>query len=681
MEELNALVPLFGFVRTITFWAIKAMLISVVLLLMYVYTPDEDSEDYIDFIQRILGLGFALSLATGMVYFFTKHYAPIGEGNFLGDGFMMVGEALIARESWRLTKQVRDMSKTRIWPIWLHNHQSEIDKISAEYNPLYELVDFKHELRVPDGLRDILVTDYGLWLIDNQVPTKSNVRELWNKATPEQREKLFSGRPNVKRHAQAINRLMELVPAKELIGPGKQPLYDLIKPTMMRAAEDDSAHSYFICLVELEGYIDRFKSITFSYTIPESLRVEHHQILANPGHGKSTLLTQMFFEDLKKDCAIVLIDSQGDLINDLAVRVPAERLVLIDPVTCPPALNIFAQKTEGEQGIMNALNLFEYVFASLGVGMTGKQEMVYRYLSRLCMMIPGGSINTLRSMLGPSGTEPYQAYIDKMSENAKAFFVQYQLPTRNQFSETRQEILTRLLKVLESTTFESMLGAREMKINIAQEIDAGKVILISTAKNHLGVGSSLLGRIFVAQVMQAVRNRPQGKRKRVYLYIDEFADYAEDSSILLDCFAQGRKYELGMIIAHQNLDQLTPKLAAAISSSTAIKFAGGVSSEDSRKLASQMRVDYRMIDRQPKGTFLAYFKDVGTLPWPVQLGFINTIPPITDLADVQRQMRAKYGKSVLVPEPQYPKLGSLDAVAKELGEFIKAKPPQKPDAW
>lgn len=491
-----------------------------------------------------------------------------------------------------------------------------------KFNPLEACARFNAELRLPKNVSDILAIEYMNWAVTAEPLVDPGIPSL---------------------RARAVNKLFELIPAHGILTRGETPIQDFLYPTLQRAVHDDVAHSYFVQLPMLGEFDRPFRAIKLGHTLPQSLRTEHMQILANPGHGKSTLLTQMFFEDLKTDAGIVVIDSQGDLINELAKRVPADRLILVDPETCPPALNMFARKIEGEQGISNALSLFEYIFGSLGVSMTGRQEMVYRYLSRLCMIIPGGSISTLRDMLQVGGTEPYQEYINQMNENARAFFKSYQQPKNNEFTETRQQVLIRLLKVLESDTFASMLGANTMALDIPQALSEGKVILVSTAKNFLDKGASLLGRIFVAQVMQAVRNRKPGDRRRVYLYIDEFADYAEDSSILLDCFSQGRKYELGMIVAHQNLGQLTPQLADTISSSTAIKFAGGVSSEDSRKLGNQMRTDYHLIDAQPKGTFLAYFKDMGVLPWKVQLGFMNTVPVITDLQAVQADMRARYG--------------------------------------
>jgi hypothetical protein len=297
------------------------------------------------------------------------------------------------------------------------------------------------------------------------------------------------------------------------------------------------------------------------------------------------------------------------------------------------------------------------------------------------MTVPGASINTVRDMLRSRGTEPYQEYIDQLGENAQAFFSEYQLIKGNDFSSTRSEVLIRLLKALESETFAKMLGASKMKLNIADLVDSGKVVLISTNKNLLKTGSALFGRIFMAGVMQAVMSRPAGHRRRTYLYIDEFADYTEDSHVLLDLFNQGRKYGLGMIVCHQNLEQLTPKLAATMSSSTAIKFAGGTSYEDTRTIAAQMRTTPDQIDRQPKGTFLAYFKGMGTIPWRAPSGRIEAMPQLSNLRDIQARMRELYADD---PKPT-PRAAEEAADSDDVPSDTAAeapppsKPPKKPD--
>ena len=187
-----------------------------------------------------------------------------------------------------------------------------------------------------------------------------------------------------------------------------------------------------------------------------------------------------------------------------------------------------------------------------------------------------------------------------------------------------------------------MLGARENKLNLPEMLQGGKVVLVSTNKELLKGNAALLGRIFLAQVMQAVMARKNTSR-RVYLYVDEFKDYAEDSDILLDLFSQSRKYNMGMIVCHQELSQLTPKLAATISSNTAIKMAGGVSSEDAVKLAKQIRTEPEEIERLRVGEFIAWFKGIGTMPWSNDHTRLAKERKVNDLDHIRKMMRAKYG--------------------------------------
>lgn len=527
--------------------------------------------------------------------------------------------------------------------LWKLRNKERISALPQTYNPLYLAVDFQNALNAPEKLKNLLVTSYGLWQLKNLPPTQDNLRQVWDQTPEAEREKILEHRTTPTETGKNVTRLLELVPAKGLVGRGETPIMDYILPTLERASEDDTAHSYFINFLMLGDHQDWFRDLKIGHEMPEGMRVEHMQVVASPGHGKTTLFTEMIIKDLESESAIILIDSQNDLILELSKRIPLDRLILIDPASYAPPLNIFAQGATGESGITSALDLFEYIFSGLGVEMTGRQRMVYRYLSRLCMTIPGGSVRTLRKLLQPGGVDEYDEYVQALSENERAFFNQYRQERNNEFSLTRQDILIRLLAVMENPVFEAMLGADRMAVDIRKAIDEGKVILVSTDKKRLGGGAKLLGRIFVGLVMQSVRSREMGARKRVYLYIDEFADYAEDSDFMLDCFSQGRKYELGMIVAHQNLSQLPEKLKAQMSSSTAIKFAGGVSAEDLRTLASQMRTITHEIDRQPKGTFLAYFKDIGTLKWPVKFGFIQSKPELHSIEEVHERMKELFG--------------------------------------
>ena len=91
------------------------------------------------------------------------------------------------------------------------------------------------------------------------------------------------------------------------------------------------------------------KPIPFS--IPEKTRFEHMHIVAGSGHGKTQTLQNLILSDLSKvgtgERSVIVIDSQGDMINNLlaleAVGELTERVVLIYPkdIRYPPALNLF----------------------------------------------------------------------------------------------------------------------------------------------------------------------------------------------------------------------------------------------------------------------------------------------------------------------------------------------------
>jgi len=374
---------------------------------------------------------------------------------------------------------------------------------------------------------------------------------------------------------------------------------------------------------------DALRSIPIAISIPDHLRTQHLHCLASTGYGKSQLFQSMVLDDLETDIGIVVIDSQDDLVNKLATRIDPSRLILIDPVACPPALNVFK---------LNDPTLLEYVFGALDAQMTSKQGMVYRYLSRHVMQ-QNGTISLLLDVL----TNPDQTYSPD-GQAATAFFDEYKRP-KGQYADTRQEILRRLLTLLESKSFELMMMAPDLRINMSQAIDQKKVVLINTAKPMVGnAAAALFGRFWLALLLKEVM---KGQRNRVNLYVDEFGDYASDE--LEPFFTQARKYNLAMTCAHQSLAQLPEKLRAIMATNTAIKMVGGVSAEDRGNLARQMDCEPEFIAKAKRGTFAAWFRDLGTYYYPVKFGKLEALPEITPLSTIRDTMRKKYGPPPIDP--------------------------------
>lgn len=221
---------------------------------------------------------------------------------------------------------------------------------------------------------------------------------------------------------------------------------------------------------------------------------------------------------------------------------------------------------EREKLLNGAIALYEYMFgALLGAELSQRQGVIFRYLGRLLMTVPGATIQTLREFMeDPETARPHLAGL----EGSARHFFETQF-TANAFKDTRQQILNRLWGILSNAVLERMFSHARNKINIFDAMNSGKIVLINTAKDLLKQdGCAIIGRFFIALITQAAQERaaiPSDKRRPCFLYVDEAQDYFDES--IEQLFNQARKYKLGLIIAHQNLDQFGSELLASVMAS------------------------------------------------------------------------------------------------------------------
>jgi hypothetical protein len=403
--------------------------------------------------------------------------------------------------------------------------------------------------------------------------------------------------------------------------------------------------------------------------IPKETRFEHCHIVAGSGHGKTQTLQQLLLSDLEAvadgKASVIVIDSQKDLIDTIAGLAlfreggPLfDRLCIIDPtdVEWPVALNLFdigkdrigGYSTLDQERLINGvLELYDFVLGSLlDAGMTQKQNIIFRYITRLLLQIPGATIHTFRELLDDGGSRTYAPYIAKLTGSARAFF-EGEFDSK-EFSGTKKQVLRRLYGILENQTFERLFSHQKCKLDLFAEMNAGKVILINTAKDLLKEnGTQIFGRFFIALITQAAQERAvlhKDKRMPTFVFVDEASDYFDQNIGII--LSQARKQRVSMTTSHQFLGQLDSKLYEAIAANTAIKLAGGVSAKDARALAPDMRCDASFIEGQEKLSFAAYVKGVtkSAVSVSVTAGIMEALPRLTaDELQLQRDwMREKY---------------------------------------
>jgi len=374
-------------------------------------------------------------------------------------------------------------------------------------------------------------------------------------------------------------------------------------------------------------------------------RFSHTHIIGGTGAGKTTLLENLILHDLKGEASLVVVDSQGDLIRKISHLKTDREIILISPkdVAFPVALNVFDVNRERlgkydqatkEQVIAGVIQTFDYLFTGLlGADLTAKQNVFFKYVARLMLSLPetlGRNATILDMLRLMEDVGPYKQAIQSLPPIQREFFDRDF--TSKTFAQTKEQIRYRLHAIIENPTLARLFTSPNTKLDLFTELNRGSVILVDTAKDFLKGSSGHFGQIFISLVLQAVLERaalPESQRKPTFLFVDEAAEYFDAN--IDDFLNETRKQKLGCVFAHQYLDQCSSALRASLAANTSIKFVGGVSNQDARAMAAELRTTPEFILNQPRLHFAAHIRNQTphAVSVPVLIGTLEKEPQLT----------------------------------------------------
>jgi hypothetical protein len=312
--------------------------------------------------------------------------------------------------------------------------------------------------------------------------------------------------------------------------------------------------------------------------VPVRLSVEsrnqHLWVLGKTGVGKSTLIANMALQDIKAGRGVIVIDPHGDLIRDIAGRVPANRvedIILFDPADTdyPVGMNMIECESDEERALIvsSFIDMIVQIYDPHNQGIAGPR---FQHGARNVM---------LTVMYSPGGTlvEVVRAFQDDAYVRSILPFVTDPMVKRywqDQISKTsdyhRSEVLDWLVSKFShftvDMTMRRILGQSKSAFRFRDAMDSGKIVLISLGKGKLGsananfIGFNLLPMILHAALSRA--NIAESDRRPVTLYIDEFQNYASTS--LASMLSEARKYKLALILANQHIGQLSADVRDAV---------------------------------------------------------------------------------------------------------------------
>jgi hypothetical protein len=322
-------------------------------------------------------------------------------------------------------------------------------------------------------------------------------------------------------------------------------------------------------------------------TLSDAQRLKHTHIIGATGTGKSTLLTKMIIGDIERGTGLAVLDPHGDLIETVLKYVPEHRatdIVLIDPADSeyPVGFNILKAHTaiEKETLASDLVGAFKRLSTSWG-------DQMHSVLSNAILAFlessKGGTPIDLRRFLLET---PFRnEFLKSVEDYSVLYYWQKQYPLLK--GASIGPILTRLDNFLRSRLIRNMV-AQKGSLDFESIINTGKILLVKLSQGLIGQENAyLLGSFIVSKLHQAALARQNKESRRdFYFYIDEFQHFATES--MSHILSGARKYHLGLVLAHQDLHQLSrgdTELSTSVLANAGTRICFRVGENDAKKLA------------------------------------------------------------------------------------------------
>ncbi len=305
-------------------------------------------------------------------------------------------------------------------------------------------------------------------------------------------------------------------------------------------------------------------------------RFRHFYIIGQTGTGKSSILQIMARQDFNQGKGLCIVDPHGSLIDDLLPYIPRSRaddVIYFNPADTerPLGLNLLEGKTPEERDLiaLDAMNMMVKMFGEEIFG-----PRIQDYFRNGCLTLmeddeEGGAITDLVRLFTDDEWQKYK--VAKVKNAIVRSFWEKQMAATGQ--REKQEMIpyfaAKFGQFTTNTLIRNIVGQTKSAFDVADCMNSGKILLMNLSKGLIGdINSTLLGLIIVNKIQVAAmrRQRQDAKeRKDFFLYIDEFQNFVTPS--IESILSEARKYRLGLILAHQYLDQLEKesKIAGAVS--------------------------------------------------------------------------------------------------------------------
>jgi hypothetical protein len=356
------------------------------------------------------------------------------------------------------------------------------------------------------------------------------------------------------------------------------------------------------------GRVNRF-SLFPEYRIPNAIRNAHTHVIGRSGMGKSKFLEFALYQDIASARGCGLIDPHSLLIDDL-LRLLLTRntltdlqirrkIIYVDPSRTDYVVpfNVLATEHDVYDKAASILEAFRRTWPD---ALREAPHFSNVVTAALLVLIQ----NKLTLMDMPrllTNQEFREQCLQQVTDRHVVEFWQDRYDRWGREAPLmRESTLNKVGAFQLNPRLKLMLGQRANHLDFRRIMDEGHILLVDLGRSDSET-NRLIGSLIVTGFELAMRRRQQ--QHLFNLTIDEFAGYVANegsATTLAHVFSEGRKFKLGMTVAHQNLSQLTPRMTDALGD-VGTKVIFGVNRQAAEHLAKVIgQVDTEAIKRDPK---------------------------------------------------------------------------------
>jgi Helicase HerA, central domain len=325
-------------------------------------------------------------------------------------------------------------------------------------------------------------------------------------------------------------------------------------------------------------------------------RMNHMLVIGKTGMGKTRSLKNIIIQDIHTGRGVGVIDPHGDLQNEILDELPRRRagdLVYLNPDDQERVATFNVLENVPRDRI--APTTSEIVAACKAVWDSWGPRLERILYNAVAALIEAD--NT--SLIGLPRLLKDERYRASVLEQVKdpivhGFFVEEYATWDDDFRTTAIDpVLNKVEALLAAPVVRAILGTTKSSIDLSEVMDERKIFIANLAKGSLGPGHAhLLGAMLVSGFSNAAARRgatrahAADQRIPFFLHVDEFENFATDA--FGDILSEARKWKLGLVLAHQFLEQLPPKLRAAVLANVGTLVAFQLGGEDAEVIAREI---------------------------------------------------------------------------------------------